>query len=94
MLGGGAHSIPVVFAYKHAWKVPEFGHVECLKDLTLVACTITIKSEHSGGLLEVFYGKGNASVDGNLGTNNTMAPPKKLSVKMCIEPSFPLDMPI
>src|SRR5713226_9265141 len=74
MLGRGAHSIPVVFTYKHARKVPEFGHVECLKDLTLVACTIIIKSECSGGLLEVFHGKGDASADGNLGTNSTIAP--------------------
>ena len=73
MLGGGAHSLPVVFAYKHAWKVPEFGHVECLKDLTLVACTITIESERSRGPLEIFHGKCDASADRNLGPNNTIA---------------------
>ena len=47
---------------------------KCLKNLTLVACTIIIKSECSRGLLEVFHGKGDASADGNLGTNSTIVP--------------------
>lgn len=72
-LGGGAHSVLVVFTYKHARKVPEFGHVERLKDLTLVACAITVESERSGGPLEVFLGKSDTGADGNLGANNTIA---------------------
>ena len=72
-LGGGAHTVLVVFANKHARKVPEFGHVERLKDLTLVACTITVESERNGGPLEVLHSKSDAGADGNLSTNNTIA---------------------
>jgi hypothetical protein len=72
-LGGGAHSVLVIFAYKHARKVPEFGHVERLKDLTLVARTITVESKRSGGPFEVFHSKSHAGADGNLSTNNTIS---------------------
>jgi len=68
-----AHSILVVFTYKHAQNVPEFGHVERLEDLTLVACTVTVESKHSRGPHKVFLSKSDASTDGNLGTNKTIA---------------------
>jgi hypothetical protein len=44
-LGRGAHSVLVVFTYKYAWKVPEFGQVERLEDLILVA---KVSSKQSG----------------------------------------------
>jgi hypothetical protein len=54
-------------------KVLKFGHVKHLKDLALVARTITVESKHSGGLLKVFHSKSNASAKGNLGANNNIA---------------------
>lgn len=66
----------VVLAYKHAQKVPEYGHVERLKVLTLVACAIAVESKHSGGPLKGFHSKSDADVDGNLGANKA---PEKLT---------------
>ncbi len=78
-----AHSILVVFTYKHAQNVPEFGHVERLEDLTLVACTVTVESEHSKGPLKVFLSKSDAGTMGTWAPIRPL-PPKKRRVKMCM----------
>jgi hypothetical protein len=52
---------------------PKFGHVKRLKDLALVARTITVESKHSGGPLKVFHSKSNAGAE-KLGADNTIAP--------------------
>ena len=53
---------------------PKFGHVKCLKDLALVARTITVESKRSGRPLKVFHSKSNAGAEGKLGADNTIAP--------------------
>lgn len=53
-------------------EIPQLGHVESLKDLALVAGTITIQDD--AGVLSalVLVGKGQTSTDGNLSADNTV----------------------
>ena len=53
--------------------VPQLGHVESLKDLTLVAGTITVKSKSHVGLVHVLVCEGDTSTDGNLSTDDTIS---------------------
>ena len=48
-------------------------HVECLKHLTLVACTISIQHKCGCVFSEVLLHKGDASTNRDLGTDNTSA---------------------
>ena len=48
-------------------------HVECLKHLTLVACTISIQRKCGCVFSEVLLHKGDASTNRDLGTDNTSA---------------------
>lgn len=59
-------------ASKDARKVPQLGHVESLKDLTLVGSTVTVQRQGDVLLVLVLLGKGNAGTDGDLGTDNTV----------------------
>ncbi|KAI6757302.1 hypothetical protein HG531_003127 [Fusarium graminearum] len=53
-------------------KVPELGHVESLKDLTLVAGTITVEDNGSVLVVVVLVSKGKTSTDGDLSTDDTV----------------------
>jgi hypothetical protein len=53
-------------------KVPELGHVESLKDLTLVASTITVEDDGSVLVAVVLVSKGKAGADGDLSTDDTV----------------------
>jgi hypothetical protein len=54
-------------------KVPELGHVEGLKDLTLVGSTVTVEGEGDVLLVVVLVGESETSTDGHLGTDDTVA---------------------
>jgi hypothetical protein len=71
-LGRGTHSVFVVLAHKYAGKVPQFGHVECLKDLALITRAVTVESERGGGSLEVLLCKRDTGADGDLCAHDTV----------------------
>ena len=53
-------------------QVPELGHVESLKDLTLVGGTVSVESKGDVLLVLVLACEGNTSSNGNLGTDDTV----------------------
>ncbi len=66
-------AIKLTLTAKQGREVPELGHVESLKDLTLVAGTVTVQDDGSSLAVVVLVGEGETSTNGDLGTNDTVA---------------------
>lgn len=60
------------FTAEQGREVPELSHVESLKDLTLVASTVTVQYYRSVLVAVVLVRKSQASTDGDLSTDNTV----------------------
>ena len=71
-LGGGTHSVFVVLAHKYTGKVPQLGHIECLKDLALITRAVTVESKRGGRPLEVFLRKRDTGAERDLCANDTI----------------------
>ena len=67
-----AHAVLVVFADEDDGKVPQLGHVVGLKDLTLVACTITIEGEAGSILAKVLLSESETGTNWYLRADDTV----------------------
>lgn len=70
--------LKLTLAAKQSRKVPQLSHVEGLKDLTLVAGTVTVQNDTGVLAAGVLVGKSQASADRDLGADNTVATVKVL----------------
>ncbi|KAH3661905.1 hypothetical protein OGAPHI_006084 [Ogataea philodendri] len=75
-----SHTVLVVLTSKNTWQVPQFGHVERLKHLTLVGSTISIQSEGTVWLVFVLVGKSKTGSQWHLGSHNTVSSVESWSV--------------
>ena len=53
--------------------IKQTDHIVRLEHLTLVACTVTVKSEGGGSLVHVLHREGDTGADGYLCTNDTVS---------------------
>eukprot|EP00051_Salpingoeca_urceolata_P028870 m.488267 g.488267 ORF g.488267 m.488267 type:complete len:337 (+) comp25687_c0_seq1:273-1283(+) len=67
------HAKLIVLTHKDARDVPQLGNVVRLKHLALVGGTVTVEGDADTAVVFVLVGKGDASADGNLGTDNAVA---------------------
>jgi hypothetical protein len=65
--------VQLTLATEKGGKVPELGHVESLKDLTLVAGTITVQNDSSLLAASVLVCESQTGTDGNLSTDDTVS---------------------
>lgn len=63
----------LTFTAKDYRNVPELGHVESLKDLTLVACSVSVQREGDVFFAHVLIGKGDTSTDRDLCADDTVS---------------------
>ena len=63
---GRTHTVVIVLTDEETGELPQSSHVEGLKDLALVGCSITIHSDTDTIRVVVLESKGNASSQRNL----------------------------
>lgn len=61
------------FAAEKYGEVPELSHVECFKDLALIASTVSVKADGRVAVILVLIGEGNARTNRYLGADYTIA---------------------
>ena len=70
--GGRGEGWNTLAAEKYG-KVPKLGHVECFKDLALIAGAVSIEADGGVTVVLVLVGEGNASTNRYLSANYTVA---------------------
>jgi hypothetical protein len=75
-LNGRAHGVPVILNHKDDREVPKHGHVKGFVQGALSDGPISHKTYIDIGIAQVFVSKSQTSPQGDLASNDTMAPVK------------------